>query len=379
MKYFAGAPFKSRVLTNSAALDILFISTVDINVEGITLPSEKQKFERKNNYVSILKHLRHSGPKSRRELCESLDLSWGCVSELVSILLSKNILIEKPNIPNSRGRASSILYLNTDIYFLGIDINIMGLSACVCNLKGEFVSSCGEELKCNSKSEFTDSVIRLVNSVCQRHKNVYGITFAMQGIFNEKNCEWQFPSKKAITVNFSEDFGSMLKIPFTAEHDPECILYGHMKKPDSKVMLIRLDRGIGAAIYRENKFVRGEHFEPGYFVVNKNGDRLHDIISLDAIEKLAASTDSDKLNQHMHDIGRYLGTVLGNICNFISLDEICLCGDVLRYYGMFEESMKKSYLSAVLPSAKADISVIGVGNAAYGAAKIAVDSFGGTL
>ncbi len=36
-------------------------------------------------------------------------------------------------------------------------------------------------------------------------------------------------------------------------------------------------------------------------------------------------------------------------------------------------------LSAVLPSAKADISVIGVGNAAYGAAKIAVDSFGGTL
>lgn len=348
------------------------------------MPSEKQKNERKSNYMSILQHLRNHGPQSRRDLCAALGLSWGCVSELSSAMLSKKILIESRNMPTGRGRSSSTLHLNRDICFLGVDINLMGLKFCVCNLKGDFVCDGESVLKCGSKSEFIESVTSLVNSVCENNGNIRAVTFAMQGIYNEEKPVWQFPSKNKIAVDFPKDFKGAIKIPFTVEHDPECILYGHMQTPGSNVMLIRLDKGIGAAIYKTNEFVRNERFEPGYFVVNENGDRLHDIFSLNALERTfgtvgAAESDRAALSHYLSKAGAYLGTALGNICNFIKLDEIYLCGDMVRYYDLFADSMHQKYSLAVLPGARADIKIINIGNAAYGAAKIAADSFGGDI
>ncbi len=343
------------------------------------MPSEKQSRERKENIASILQYIRMNNAKSRRQIADELGLSWGCVSELVSILLVQKVLLEESVAGvKSKGRAPTVLSLNEDICFLGVDINTNGLNACVCNLLGEKVATESRGLCCDNKQRFIETVGAFVNGILKEHTNIFGIGFAMQGI-----CDgdvWEFPAGKGIAVNFTEDFGERLSVPLMVEHDPNCILYGCLDDTTASKMIIRLDKGIGAAMYTENGFLRNGLLELGYLVMNERGEKLHDILSLSAMERVLgtsvnAETPDQKTRQYFETAGQALGVALGNVCNLLCLDEIYICGGMIAYYPLFNDAMERGYLKTVLPTQKAKISAVKVTDAAYGAAKMAMDRF----
>lgn len=333
------------------------------------MPSEKQFEERIENINSIINHIRLNGAKSRRELSCDLGLSWGCVSELSQILIKKNIVTEEePNNIKSKGRTPSLLVLNPDICFLGIDINIRGLSACLCNLLGEKLESFSEKIDCSSKEGFIKSVKDFADSIICNKTNIFGIGFAMQGIFSpESNC-WKFPSKN-ISINFSTDFIKDFNIPITVEHDPNCILYGCFNDTEKSKMIVRIDNGIGASIHKKGEFVN-ELLELGYFVVGSDNKRLHETLSLSKAQSFASKKD---LEEYLKSGGERLGTALGNVCNLFRLDKIYLCGDMITNYNLLNEAFFSSYKNTAI--AAAEIITVEVTDAAYGAAKIAIDNF----
>lgn len=334
------------------------------------MPSQKQYRERKDNIASILRYIRAHGGSSRRQLCKELGLSWGCVSELVSILLQQNILREEDAVSTgTKGRSPAVLRLNPDICFLGVDINLNGLRACVCNLLGEKTADYSGVLRLSNKDAFLSSVIGFAKEAVQKHPGISGIGFAIQGIFDPGRNEWEFPAQKPFTVDLNQAFTGHFSVPITIEHDPNCILYGCLEDDKASKMVLRLDSGIGAAVYTQSAFLRSGLLEVGHLVMDTQGRRLHEIVSLQAMRKHNAD------DAYFREAGFYLGTALGNICNLLRLDEIYLCGDMIGYYSRFENAMLAQYSRVVLPAQSARISAVEVTDAAYGAAKMAMDNF----
>lgn len=345
------------------------------------MPSKWQYLERKENIASILQHIRNNGPKTRRQLSCDLALSWGCISELVSILLQRNILTEENAAnTNAKGRSPSLLSINTDVCFLGVDINLRGLRGCICNLLGENLASYSDTLHCRSKAAFITSVQQFVDGILEKHTNVFGIGFAIQGFCSADRNEWDFPGHPPFTVDFSADLSNHFSVPVSVDHDPNCILYGFLENSKVSKMIVRIDSGIGASIHINNDFFQNSPLELGYLVMNERGEKLHDILSLNAIKKhfpagITPDAPTKEQQQFFENAGTYLGTALGNICNLFHLDEIYICGEMVCYYALFQAAMKQQYAKTVLPAQSAKIRAIQITDAAYGAAKMAMDQF----
>ena len=345
------------------------------------MPSKRQYLERTENIASILQHIRNNGPKTRRQLSNELSLSWGCISELVSILLQHNILTEENAAgTNAKGRLPALLSINAHVCFLGVDVNLQGLRGCVCNLLGENLASYSDLLNCSSKAAFTASVRTFVDGILQKHGNISGIGFAMQGVCSANANKWDFPAQPPFTVDFSADLSGCFPVPVSVAHDPNCILYGFPESSKVSKMIVRIDSGIGAAVYTNNDFFQNGSLELGYLVMNDRGEKLHDILSSNAIKRhfpngIAPHAPTEKQQQFFEAAGTYLGTALGNICNLFHLEEIYICGEVVCYYPLFREAMNRQYAKTVLPAQRAKIHAIQITDAAYGAAKMAIDQF----
>ncbi len=333
------------------------------------MPSEKQYLERRENIAAIVQYLRFHTCSSRRQIADALDLSWGCVSELVLRLLSQNILLEEELAGSkTKGRVPSVLKLNPDICFLGVDINKNGLNACICDLLGQKVTAYTDSLPYHSKEELLNSVRGFVKHILSRHTNIFGIGFAMQGIFHRNRRVWEFSSDPAICIDFEADIRPGFDIPVVVDHDPNCILYGALDNTQARKMILRLDKGIGAAVYTGNDFMRNDLLEVAALVVNEQGQRLRDVVSLEALEH---ASDPSVFRQ----AGMYLGITLGNLCNLLNLDEILICGKMTAFYTQISPALNDYYEQTALPAQKAAITPVAVTDAAYGAAKMAMDQF----
>ena len=73
--------------------------------------------------------------------------------------------------------------------------------------------------------------------------------------------------------------------------------------------------------------------------------------------------------------GEQLGIALGNFCNMISLDEIIICGEITKYEDVIIPSIEKSYNDTVIKQATAKISAKNIRNAAFGAARLAIEAY----
>ena len=71
----------------------------------------------------------------------------------------------------------------------------------------------------------------------------------------------------------------------------------------------------------------------------------------------------------------HLGIVLGNVCNFLRIDDIYICGDLVTKYKLLNNSFYRFYEKTVIADYAAEITTVYVTDAAFGAAKIAMDNF----
>lgn len=103
---------------------------------------------------------------------------------------------------------------------------------------------------------------------------------------------------------------------------------------------------------------------------------MQQVASLDAFRRHCGDgSDEEKNRRFFADMGAHLGTALGNLCNLIHLDEILLCGNMVRHAAHFCPSLNENYDKTVLPTGRAAITVIPDANAAFGAARMAMDKF----
>ena len=344
------------------------------------MASYEQFLQKQENLSAILTALRTNGPMTRALLSERTGLSWGCISELTSELIERALITEeKAQDFEGKGRKPQLLDLNRNNLFVGVDINTVGLHVCVCDMTGAEIAMSRYGLSASDETELIDAVVRAIEaSVFGCNRPILGIGIAMQGIFERNLNTWLFPMRaRTVRIDIEQAVRARLGIAVIVEHDPNCLLFGYAEANNCKRwMMVRLDNGVGVSICKNGSFFDGGALELGYVSV-EGEKRLQDYICLRDVEKMAArqaAGDADAA-LYMRDIGRHLGTALGNLCNLIHVDEIILCGEMMKYKACFQAQLLKYYQQTVLPSEEAVIQSVDITHAAYGAAKLAVERF----
>ncbi|MBQ8357644.1 MAG: ROK family protein [Clostridia bacterium] len=343
------------------------------------MASREQYLQRKENLGAILSEVRRRGEATRNELMEALSLSWACVSDLTAHLLSCGILIEeKCGESGGRGRIPGKLRPAPDKLFLGVDVNLSGLTVSVCDNLFHPVDSERLPIEAAEAGRLTQSVIQAVQGVLKRHGvGCLGIGIAMQGIRRRTSDLWEFPGANgAFEVALGSPVSQACGLPVLVEHDPNCILYGFSDaKEQGNVLMLRIDNGVGAALCRNGAFADFGALELGHTVVNENGDTLYSLASIRGIEKRLGRSLGEGIDgaaeEALAKAGTCLGMALSNLCNLISVDRVILCGEMMRYSSYFLQNLKEAYGKHVLKSQEAEISVSKLVNAAFGAAKLA--------
>ena len=341
------------------------------------MPSQKQVAERLENLDAMLKVIRAEKKTTRKELMTRISLSWGCVSELVGLLIANGYVVEeKESTSGVKGRSPSMLALSENKKVLGIDVNKLGATYCVCDLYGKKLFEKTSPLRTVHKAEMLSDIFTMVEEARATFSDICAVGFAMQGIQDKKTGIWDFPGEKEITLDFKRDIAAKLDLPATVKHDPECMLLGRMENTENESkMLVRIDSGIGATVYQSGFFMGGL-LELGYTVVPPDGERLHHICDTRKLEEMQNRKDYQSACAR---VGMHLGIALGNFCNMLFLNEIFICGEIVQYMDDIYPHLEKSYLDTVIGKACAKITVTRINNAAFGAARLALEALPYTL
>lgn len=208
---------------------------------------------KKHNTVKIFRALQQHERVSRKELSQITGLSWGSVSAITSDLLSKNMIVANKE-ASAGGRPAETLSLHSTRFLqLGIDINSVGLTFAIVNMRGKAIFAETLILESHEKDYILSALFTQTEKILAQTKNVIGISLSMQGKINRK-------TGMSIRANFQgwqnvplvELFEKRFALPTALYHDPDCLLYYHLYgdrrllgKKDGYV--IRLDNGIGMA------------------------------------------------------------------------------------------------------------------------------------
>ena len=163
------------------------------------MASVKQSIERRNNIAAIIGYVRERGSATRMEISAALSLSWACVSDNVSALISDGILFETSqrtdaSVSESRGRTPTYLSLSDKKYFLGVDINNSGIAVAVLGVDGRLVRSRKWEAeRFSTCEELSRSVCEKIESISEDREMCLGIGVAMSGR-HAPDGSWGYPS-----------------------------------------------------------------------------------------------------------------------------------------------------------------------------------------
>ncbi len=336
------------------------------------MASKQQQELHKENLSRIVQCLRVSKSLTRKEVAEKTALSWGCTSESLSYLIEQGYVMEERQTDRlGKGRVPLILKLRGDFCFLGVDVNEIGLSARAVNLYGAPMETWTSSLSGTDPLSICRSILCFLEEILQSRSGILGIGLAMQGIHNKEQDCWLFPTARGrIALPIRQFLQEHLTLPFCLEHDPNCALLAEsMGEETRNLLLIRLDRGIGAALYQDAQCFRNGLLELGETVIDRDGTRLHQIASLSAWE------ENRELSQtaFFHRAGHALGTALGNLCHCLFVDEIILCGSMLSYADDFLPALRDSLLETI--SHPPTIRLAKRADPALGAARLAAERY----
>jgi predicted NBD/HSP70 family sugar kinase len=220
---------------------------------------------KKHNTLKIFGALCGKDSVSRKELAEATGLSWGSVSAITGDLIARGIIDAEKN-ASAGGRPADKLALSTTRYLqLGIDVNSVGLSFAVVNLRGEAVYFEELPIVSRKKDDLLANLFDKTAEILKNWKNVIGINLSMQGKINRK-------TGVSVRTNFFTDwknvplvnmFEKLFALPTKLYHDPDCLLYYHLRHDPrlsgaNSGYVVRLDDGIGLA-----RLINGTLFETG--------------------------------------------------------------------------------------------------------------------
>ena len=210
---------------------------------------------REMNLNEVLKIIREEESLTRRKLQDLTGFSWGGVSQIVTRLLSQNLIIEVKDTSPGPGRKPTCLQINgEENLLLGVDINSSGITAVIQNLKNEILEQISMSADCSARKKLLANTFQLTDQLFEKYKErkILATGISMQSAVDEKKrvslylkeCpDWE-------NVPLCDIFEERYKIPAYLAHDPDCLVASNVSMFGEDVLLCRIDYGIGLSVFK---------------------------------------------------------------------------------------------------------------------------------
>ncbi len=294
----------------------------------------------------------------RKLVAKKTNLSSQAVTNQVSELVQKNILLEYTKKTTGKGRAPIALMLNNKgIYLLTIDVSLRYIHVFLHNLDGDIVISSNLQLTGREDSlQCLKNLIKRVKDQAGEECILQAVVISVAGVVKEdarivvsaEKIHWQ-------DLDLVKEL-AYLELPVIVRNDVNFIAaYERQNYPeDVSFMIVKLDVGIGASfVLNSNSLnmtskISGElghvsiaHPEMRPCICGKN-NCLTKFISIEALEKeygksyenLIEDVQSGDVRgiRLIEQLCDYLAPVLANVINLLDLDRVILCGCTTEHF-----------------------------------------------
>ena len=200
---------------------------------------ELNDHEKKN--LQILDTIRKKGPIARAEISRLIGLNIVTVTSYVDQYIKKGVIKEVGIDVSSGGRKPTLVDLNPSaIYLIGVGLNLVGMIAVLCNLKGEIIFSVRRDRPLQAGEALVMSMVALVEDLIQKSKietaKVHGIGIGIPGIFSRDASTVRWPSgllhgavskgPLPISVSIHGIFEEKFGIPTVVDNDANAAVFG---------------------------------------------------------------------------------------------------------------------------------------------------------
>ncbi len=320
------------------------------------------------NAADVFSLVKSRGALTRKQIAEKLDISWGAVSTITSLLIEEGYLEEKKATSDgAAGRIPSYLEVSRDRYFtIGLDVNDMGLRAVLCDLRGDVVEEYSSGGEFSDKSALIEGIYSLLDSIMAKlgERKLISIGIAMQGVVNaESGISIRIPGREDWeNVPLAEMISQRYGAPTILEHDPNCILFAARRGKVKDTLLVRADHGIGMALLLGGRIIdKPGIFELGHTVVVPDGLEcncgkrgcLDQYASIRGIKARSGKkfhvlvSDADIGDEFslgfLNDAAKHLAFAISNAAFLLNVDRVVLCGRLFEHKELFFDEFLNQY------------------------------------
>jgi predicted NBD/HSP70 family sugar kinase len=385
---------------------------------------------RRNNRQKILQLIYFSGSITRPELIQQSGLSAGTVANVVTELLSEDILIELGMEESQGGRPRTILSINPDFgYFVGIDIGethvCLELFDITLNKIGAVLPAIhdGEDKPFYIVKQILDNLNLLLQEANISMEQIIGVGIGVPGVVDrERPDDLQViaPIWNWKTVPLYSMLKNHLDIPIYLDNGAKAMTQAEawfkVGQPLETMVALLIGTGVGGGIIQHGELYRGptnSAGELGHTIIELKGrpcrcgsqgcleaylgalgilERVQELDSNHACLKQATQKESiatlvemiasnDRVaNQVLKDTGQYLGAAIVNIVNIFNPQLIILGGWLGILIGPYildevERVVKQNALKPALKNLKIELAQFGDDAISLGAATLALEDF----
>ena len=313
---------------------------------------------REMNLNEVLKIIREEESLTRRKLQDLTGFSWGGVSQIVTRLLSQNLIIEVKDTSPDPGRKPTCLQINgEENLLLGVDINSSGITAVIQNLKNEILEQISMPADCSARKKLLADTFQLTDQLFEKYKErkILATGISMQGAVDEKKrvslylkeCpDWE-------NVPLCDLFEERYKIPAYLAHDPDCLVASNVSMFGEDVLLCRIDYGIGLSVFKNGDFIKGPGMlEIGRLLLRTETGEIKTLdrtSSIAGIEKNAGTSLTELKNTEkgrllLKEATEALALAIANSALLFDVSTILLCGKFLTTEQEIWEELKEELL-----------------------------------
>jgi predicted NBD/HSP70 family sugar kinase len=365
--------------------------------------------------LAILNLLRARAAMTKPELAMATDLTFATISNLMSELEAQGLVRETGTTRSSGGRKAVQYQINpTTGYFLGIDVQAKEVLISVVNLAGSVVHTHRVSVEMDANPVMALPMLRqvieaeVIANELPRDR-IWAIGVSAPGPVDvEKGIvthppdlpEWR---NVPIRELFEREFG----VPVYVEKDTNAAAFGESRfgagTSAENLIYVIVDADIGGGVILNRQLYRGFLYGAGgigHMPVTPDGPRcncgnfgcLDTVASGSALQRQIADTYGENLTldelteksqthfaEEFSNAGKWLGTVVGGLCNVLNPEMIVLGGPVVEestvYYDAASTAIRRHMHPEFANRTQIRIAKLGKYSAAIGAAHIALQDF----
>ncbi|WP_112249177.1 ROK family transcriptional regulator [Kribbella monticola] len=339
---------------------------------------------REINSSLVLGELR-GGLVSRTELARRTGLSLPTVSEIVGELLGNGVIEERETASSGGGRRPVLLGLKADAgYVIGIKLTETRVIAVLTDLNAGIVERATAEVATSDVGTVVRTVAKTVRSL-KGGRLVYGVGVGVAGVIDRAGgvvrhgtySDWH-------DVELAALLEKKLGLPVVVDNDVNTLVANEQwfgaGRGVSDVAVVSIGRGIGLGMVLDGRLYRGAGGGAGEFGHTKvvadgplcdcgGSGCLEALIGEPAIcaragtatieEAIDKARQGDETTVKIFDqVGRTLGTAVGNLVNLLNPKLIVLAGEGTRAADLFLPGFDDALRSTVFDGLQRDLEIV---------------------